>query len=68
MYRQYDQLPVLASTLSNSLLSQKQIKEKLYPETLKSGDKDVAETAQAEENFNSIAANSESKLLMIMEI
>lgn len=38
------------------------------PETLKSRDKNAAETTQAEENFNSITTNSEGKLLMIMEI
>lgn len=40
----------------------------LYLETLKSRDKDAAETAQAEENFNLITGNLECKLLTNMEI
>lgn len=66
MARQCDQLPVLASTLLNSAVSKADWRRHLYPETLKSRDKDAAETAQDEEN--SITANSEGKLLMIMEI
>jgi len=38
----------------------------LYAETLKSGDKDAAETAQAEENL--ITGNLECKLIMVMTI
>lgn len=68
MYSQCDQLPVLASTLLNSTVSKANWRRQLYPETLKSREEDAPETAQAEENFNSITTKSEGKLLIIMEI
>lgn len=54
-------------TIELSTVSKADWGKQLYSETLKSGDKDAAET-QAEENFNSITENLEGKLLMIIEI
>lgn len=55
-------------TIELSTVSKADWRKQLYSETLKSRDKDAAETAQAEENFNSITENLEGKLLMMMEI
>lgn len=59
---------VTGSSSELSTVSKADWRRPLYPENLKSREKDAAETALSEENFNSITAYLEGKSLMITDI